>query len=182
MQLEPKFLITIDSKPGSIATKWKQWPLLNVESKSKKFLCRRSFAPLIFGAGYWQCPLQSNSFDVCGKMTKWSSHVWNRVLNGLENLYHSFKIWGRTNPQFDHVFHLSDMCSAQPFSHLQNLQILQNGGYVMWKNHCQIRIPYGPSRIKEMRHLKIWRKLTGCASVYIVAAGCQLVYQIFINE
>lgn len=84
---DSKFLFrtTIDLRPINSATKAEQWPMPIIESELSDFKDSKHFASMDFCAGYWQCPLDPDSYDACGIIAPQGTFVSTRVLYGLKN-------------------------------------------------------------------------------------------------
>ena len=80
-----KFRLAIDLRPVNAATIKQAWPMPNLDSEVYDFAGSKFFAVLDFCSGYWQLPVDPESWDACGIVTPKGTYSSTRVLPGLTN-------------------------------------------------------------------------------------------------
>ena len=80
-----KFRLATDLRPVNAATIKQAWPMPNLDSEVYDFAGSKFFAVLDFCSGYWQLPVDPESWDACGIVTPKGTYSSTRVLPGLTN-------------------------------------------------------------------------------------------------
>ena len=87
-----KFRLAIDLRPVNSATIKEAWPMPHIDSEVYDFAGSKVFAVLDFVSGYWQLPVDPESWDSCGIVTPRGTVSSTRVLPGLTNATSFFQI------------------------------------------------------------------------------------------
>ena len=80
-----KYRLAIDLRPVNAATIKEAWPMPHIDSEIYDFAGSTVFAVLDFVSGYWQLPVDRDSWDACGIVTPKGTVSSTRVLPGLTN-------------------------------------------------------------------------------------------------
>ena len=80
-----QFRTTIDLRPVNAATFGITWPMPNIDSELQDFEGSEFFAVIHFLSGYWQLPVDPDSYGACGVVTPIGVYSSTRVLHGLKN-------------------------------------------------------------------------------------------------
>lgn len=80
-----KYRMAIDLRPVKSANVKQAWPMPHLDSEVYDFADSDFFAVLDFVSGYWQCPVDKESWDACGIVTPKGTYSSTRVLPGLTN-------------------------------------------------------------------------------------------------
>ena len=86
-----EFRMTVDLRPVNAATKKESWPMPHLESELQDFAGSACFASLDFCSGYWQCPLDKDSWNACGIVCPKGVYSATRTLQGLTNAVKYFQ-------------------------------------------------------------------------------------------
>ena len=80
-----KFRMAVDLRPVNAATVKESWPMPHIDSELQDFAGSKFFASLDYVSGYWQLPLDPDSYSACGIVTPYGVIASKRVLPGLSN-------------------------------------------------------------------------------------------------
>lgn len=72
-------------RPVNASTVKESWPMNHLDSEIQGFGGSTCFATLDFASGYWQLPLQGDSYTARGVVTPKGVYASRRVLPGLAN-------------------------------------------------------------------------------------------------
>ena len=192
-----KYRLAIDLRPFNAATIKQAWPMPHLDSEIYDFAGSECFAVLDFVSGYWQLPVDPDSWDACDIVTRKGTYSSTRALPGLtnatthfqstieplvKNLRNNLKAWlddfnlhaGNEKDLLDILEKFFRICQDH------NLYLSAHNCHLFTKEvtWCGRKVSgngyeMDPSRIDWLKELTMPETAENCVNMYTVAVGWQ---------